>query len=619
MISDLFHTILAWFIAISGAFSVPPADDHWHITRAWEPQDGLYVFESQSNDLARQCQADPSAYLSFPQIIQTTQTVRVDGVKIATHGNETLTEIRSYFGAPLISCEEVKGQTLTWRVTSAGQYFASVTQYPTLVQKLPLDNFYNETLNIIAGGTLLILAVFFFVIFYKKVAMCLYLSLCAACALMAVYFMTTTSYYYTLELPMLTLHKIGDCGLWLGGYCYFMGLRCVGVIGNKALGLYTGVIIISCLIIVLSTNLDVAQLGTAVPFIFTLVLLSYALYRVIRASIQSQWSLNNIFMILSMGFFVFTTFNDILVVEGVIDNHMLLSIGFVAALIFFAFSIHIQILQTYSERDYLRAHLQDEVERKTADLEQTMLELKATQSDLVQAEKLASLGTLSAGIAHEINNSLNFVNGSIKPLMNMIDHIDDEGRREKAGKLLDAMNEGMRLTLDIINSLRNYTGINQAKTKTFHIDAVIKDILTLLKSRLSTGINVELDIEQGLTLNTDVVVFNQIIMNLITNAIDAMGGDGTLRITGKKHDTTLILTVEDTGCGITEEVIHNIYDPFFTTKEVGKGTGIGLYIVRKEIERIGGQIAVHSTRGEGACFTLTFATSPMAQDDVTSG
>ena len=175
----------------------------------------------------------------------------------------------------------------------------------------------------------------------------------------------------------------------------------------------------------------------------------------------------------------------------------------------------------------------------------------------------------------------------------------------------------MRLTLDIINSLRNYTGINQAKTKTFHIDAVIKDILTLLKSRLSDGVNVELDIEHGLTLNTDVVVFNQIIMNLITNAIDAMGGEGVLRITGKRHDTTLILTIEDTGCGISQDVIQNIYDPFFTTKEVGEGTGIGLYIVRKEIERIGGQIAVHSTPGAGTCFTLTFAIPPMEQEDVT--
>ena len=614
MISDLFQIILAWFIAVSGVPIAPSADDHWHVTRAWELQDGLYVFEAKSNALAAQCRTNPGAYLNFPRSIQTAQIVRVDGITIATHGNASLTEVRSYFGAPLISCEEVKGQTLTWQVISDGQYFARVSRYPIFADKLPIDNFYNETLNIIAGGTLFILAIFFFVIFYKKVETRLCISLSAASILLSVYFITATSYYYSLNLPMLTLHKIGDCGLWLGVYCYFMSLYWKGVISNKAFYFYSVTIIIACLIIVMSSSVDAAQFGTSVPFIFTLVILPYALLKVIRNSIQSRWSLNNMFMVASMGFFVFTSFNDILVVEGVINNHMLLAVGFVAAVMFFALSLNNDIIQAYRERDSLR----EEANRKTADLEQTMLELKATQSDLIQSEKLASLGTLSAGIAHEINNSLNFVNGSIKPLTNMIKHIDDEGRREKANKLLAAMNEGMRLTLDIINSLRNYTGINQAATKTFHINVVIKDILTLLKSRLSAGIHVELDIEPGLTLNNDLVVFNQIVMNLITNAIDAMDGKGTLRITGKKHDATLILTVEDTGCGIPKAIIQNIYDPFFTTKDVGKGTGIGLYIVRKEIERIGGHIEVHSTPGVGTCFTLTFTSLPLEQGDVRS-
>src|SRR5262249_17253864 len=161
-------------------------------------------------------------------------------------------------------------------------------------------------------------------------------------------------------------------------------------------------------------------------------------------------------------------------------------------------------------------------------LEQAMGELKATQAELVQSAKLASLGTLSAGIAHEINNSLNYVNGALKPLKKLLER--EETPKEKIFTLVDAMQNGLKLTFRIIDSLRSYTNTNRQHFNEVGLRAVAENALVMLNSRISDIVRVKLDIADDIQVFGNEVSINQVFMNLISNSIDAMPHGGDLLI-----------------------------------------------------------------------------------------
>ena len=578
------------------------------MTQAWEAQaghDNLYQFAARNTALVKQCKTNPDHYLVFPQVIQTTQQVLLDGDVIETHGSPNLSQIKSYFGAPVIPCARMQhGTELHWQVFSSGGYFARVRTYPTVMAGLPSDPFFNETLNIIAAGTLFLLAITILAVFFNVASNALCFSLAASSALLAGYFLSTTPYYFHISLSMQNLHKFGDVCLWTGFLLFVNSLRLSGLLGKKLFAIYTLIIIAACMVILGSgQNLDVAQLGTAIPFIFTYVILFVCFYHSLVSLVTNHFMLHSIFMTLSLLVYIMAAINDMLVVGGNIQGHMILSIGIISGMIFFMLSIHQNIRMTYAERDYLRENLEQEVQKKTHALEQAMADIKSTQSELVQSAKLAALGTLSAGIAHEINNSLNFVNGAVKPLRKIVNETEQLPKREKAETLLSAMQEGLKLTFDIINSLRQYTGQNASSNESFKVDVVINNILTILKSRLH-NVSIDLDIAD-IDLQTDIVAVNQIIMNLISNALDAMESPAHLKIAAKKEGENMIaIHIEDSGPGIPEETLPNIFDPFFTTKDVGQGTGLGLHIVRKELDNIGGTIQVKNAEPHGSIFTV---------------
>ncbi|MCS6903957.1 MAG: PAS domain S-box protein [Bacteroidia bacterium] len=271
------------------------------------------------------------------------------------------------------------------------------------------------------------------------------------------------------------------------------------------------------------------------------------------------------------------------------------------------------------------------------ELKEALERLKSAQAQLVHAEKMSSLGILTAGIAHEINNPINYVNGGIEALKEnldlMLEIIDDYSRistadqniqavlqaiekkkeaycfaniREMLPKLVEQIKIGSSRTAEIVRGLRYFSRLDEAAMKIVNIHEGIDSCLLLLNSRIKDKIEVIRNYDPDLPLiECYAGQLNQVFMNILSNAIDAIAGKGEIIITTQKINSHSIqVDFQDTGCGMPPEIVKRIFEPFFTTKEIGKGTGLGLSISYGIIKNHNGEIIVNSTPGKGSIFTL---------------
>jgi hypothetical protein len=268
--------------------------------------------------------------------------------------------------------------------------------------------------------------------------------------------------------------------------------------------------------------------------------------------------------------------------------------------------------------------LEQKVVERTAELEQTLMDLKQTQSQLVAAEKLASLGQLTAGIAHEINNPINFVSSNIEPLKNDIkdiiellniyqekarslnpaefksakefeDEIDLEYTIEEIDRLMKGIREGADRTTEIVSSLRTFSRTDEIALQTVDIHTIIDSTLTILKNNLGR-IQVIRQYGEILPIEAYAGKLNQAIMNVVNNAMQAIfdcyedESKGIIYIKTEQIDSMIKISISDNGSGIDPLYVDKIFEPFFTTKEVGKGTGLGLSITYGIIDQHSGKI-----------------------------
>lgn len=228
-------------------------------------------------------------------------------------------------------------------------------------------------------------------------------------------------------------------------------------------------------------------------------------------------------------------------------------------------------------------------------------ELKKTHEKLVQSEKLASIGVLAAGVAHEINNPL----GGIFNCLRMLQQdSDDPARREK---YLGLVKEGM----DRIESTVSKLLWMSRKADHRPVDVRLRDAVEKAHSFLNykfgkRKIAFANEVPGDLYLTMDMHDLQQLLLNLYINAIDAMGPDGVLAVEGSMNDSTVVLEVADTGCGIVPENVQRVFDPFFTTKPPGEGTGLGLWLTYEIVRNYDGEITVESEPGTGSRFTMRF-------------
>ncbi len=266
---------------------------------------------------------------------------------------------------------------------------------------------------------------------------------------------------------------------------------------------------------------------------------------------------------------------------------------------------------------------------------QTIGQLKETQSQLVSSEKMASLGVLTAGIAHEINNPVNFIYTGVNSLkkdyeeldqlFTIIDQLTEKSNNDALiNQLISTKKEidfeeiidiipqtitdiqiGAERAADIIRGLRNFSRIDKDSKQLSDIHEGIDTALLLLRNKFKNHIKIDKHYSQLPKVECFPGKLNQAFLNIFSNAIDAIEKDGIITISTSSNDNQIQINIEDNGKGISEENINKIFDPFFTTKSVGKGVGLGLSITFGIIQEHHGKIEVKSTENVGTIFTIS--------------
>jgi len=275
-------------------------------------------------------------------------------------------------------------------------------------------------------------------------------------------------------------------------------------------------------------------------------------------------------------------------------------------------AIAIENARAFDEIAQLNKTLEARVDERTR-------ELRDTQAQLVQSEKMRSLGQLVAGVAHELNNPIGFVHANLQLLEEYVTRLlqpglDPEKRRktqEAIAKLLQRSREGTERVKQIVQDLRTFSRTDQAELQQVNLADEIDRTLALIEGRLK-GIRVERDYGELPPVRCYAGQLNQVFLNLLMNACDALDGKGTIRIRTRSEGDGVVLEFEDDGQGMPPEVLSRIFEPFFTTKPVGKGTGLGLSLSHGIVARHGGMMQVASEPGRGARFTIHLPLEPPA-------
>ncbi|AEH44207.1 integral membrane sensor signal transduction histidine kinase [Thermodesulfatator indicus DSM 15286] len=243
-------------------------------------------------------------------------------------------------------------------------------------------------------------------------------------------------------------------------------------------------------------------------------------------------------------------------------------------------------------------------------------ELEARKSQLVQSEKLASLGTLLFGVAHELNNPLSNASSSCQILLEDIENMD----KNTAKAFIEQIDREIWRARDIVLSLLELSRYRNLKLEEINLYQVIQEVLSILKDRIKTNLKIDIDVDKGLNIYVDKKKFQQVLINLLSNAIDALEDDGHILVKAYfDHGREgVVVTVKDNGCGIPTNILNKIFDPFFTTKGV-KGSGLGLYLVNEIVSRHGGTIKVESKEGEGTCFYIFIPRNTTDENSIEGG
>ncbi len=273
---------------------------------------------------------------------------------------------------------------------------------------------------------------------------------------------------------------------------------------------------------------------------------------------------------------------------------------------------------------------QQELQENVKELEAANSEIKQAQTRLVHATKMASLGQLVAGVAHELNNPIGFIYSNMTHLREYSEKIlklleiaekdpqklskakeeaDLEFIKKDLPKLIASCEDGARRTRDIVIGLRNFSRLEESSIKKVNVHDGLSNTLELLRGELKNRIQVKIDFGDIPEVMAYPGELNQVFMNILSNAAQAIEGEGEIRVktqmVGKKK---VKISISDTGKGMSKETAEKVFDPFFTTKTLGQGTGLGLSISYGVIQKHGGEIAIESEPGKGTTFHILLPT-----------
>ena len=402
------------------------------------------------------------------------------------------------------------------------------------------------------------------------------------------------------------------------------------------------------------------QLVTMIGSIYALILA----YMVMRQGVRPAKFFLVAWSLLLVGAIIFVLKDFEILPINIFTNYSLMGASVLeVVLLSFALADKINILRTEKEQSQSEAFnalqeneriireqnimLEAKVEERTSaliksngELNVAMEDLKNAQSQLVSAEKMASLGQLTAGIAHEINNPINFVSSSVKPLQQNIDEIlsvlhkyeelkqegdlpeilaavqklkesiDYEYLLNETNEIIEGIEEGASRTAEIVAGLRTFSHVDDVGIKKFDLHKGIDSTIKLLKGEINGNVKIERKYGELPPIEAYGGKINQVFMNVLSNALHAIakkttGEPGVITITTTDLKEEVEIGISDNGIGMDDEVRRKIFEPFFTTKDVGDGTGLGLSVVYGIIESHHGKINVTSEIGKGSTFIIT--------------
>lgn len=290
----------------------------------------------------------------------------------------------------------------------------------------------------------------------------------------------------------------------------------------------------------------------------------------------------------------------------------------------------------------LTRNLESKVEARTAELRDALDELRATQAQLVHHEKMASVGQFVAGIAHELNNPLSFIEGNFHFLRHYVQSAVDALERyqelaascdseladrfekvrtdlgiepmlEDLESVFEGCADGVQRTTTLVKDLRVFSRVDDGEVVPADLNEGIASTVNLLRGELA-GREVNLELGDLPLVPCLASQLNQVFMNLLSNAAQATPEGGMITVRSEVVDESVVVEVLDTGSGMDPETVQKVFEPFFTTKPVGEGTGLGLSVSYGIVERHGGSLEVSSALGEGSCFCLKIPTTFEGQE-----
>jgi signal transduction histidine kinase len=297
-------------------------------------------------------------------------------------------------------------------------------------------------------------------------------------------------------------------------------------------------------------------------------------------------------------------------------------------------AIALENARTYEALKELNASLEERVRERTraleasnGDLANALRDLKAAQRQLVQSEKMASLGRLVAGVAHEINNPVTFIAGSVPALSRRLERAAEDAPAElvrvldEAREIVGVMARGADRTAAIVKDLRTFSRLTESARKPSDLNDALEVSIRLLESHWRERITVHRRLTPLPPVDCDPGQINQVFMNMLTNACDAIADEGNIWVETGVDGPHVVVTIRDDGRGIAPAHLSRVFDPFFTTKDVGEGTGLGLAISQGVVAAHGGRVEVESTPGKGATFRviLPAAATAGSLDKLASG
>jgi signal transduction histidine kinase len=268
--------------------------------------------------------------------------------------------------------------------------------------------------------------------------------------------------------------------------------------------------------------------------------------------------------------------------------------------------LHVRIKNLVESHQY-----QIKLSKQKTVLEHTIEQLKETETQLVQTEKLASLGRMSAGIIHEINNPLNFATTGLFTLRNKGKFLSPE-QQEEYQEILQDVEEGIKRVKSIVSELRTFSHPDMEGRDQVEVSEIVSPALRFLSNEWKDKVQIEQSLTEHQTIWANKSKLIQVLVNLLQNSLDALNGkvfeneNPTIRIEGFVEKNKSILKVRDNGRGIDPKILDKIFDPFFTTKDVGEGMGLGLSICYRIVQECDGRISVKTEPGKFCEFTLEF-------------